>query len=122
MPGSISRPVDARKLGRMYWLPPGGQGNGLDDDAWAVLLEVPGEMVQPVLDTLRNARVPAYAAMARPSLSPRAGRSAAPGYRVWVGTSAYGRAQDTLIALLPSLTRPGASSRLPHLDPGAVPA
>jgi hypothetical protein len=111
MPGSISRPVDARKLGRLYWLPPGGQGNGLDDDAWALLVEVTGEMVQPVLTALRDARVPGYAAAAGPGQSRRArrpGRKPAPLYRVWVGTSAYGRAQDTLIALLPSLTGPAA--------------
>jgi hypothetical protein len=115
MPASISRAVAARDLGRLWWLPPGGQGNGLDDDAWALLLEVTPEMVRPVLAALRDARVPAYAAATSPGLSRRARRAAryggTPGYRVWVGTSAYGRAQDTLIALLPSLTRPAASGR-----------
>jgi hypothetical protein len=114
MPGSISRPVDAPKLGTLYWLPPGGQGNGLDDDAWALLVEVTGEIVRPVLTALRDARVPGYAAAAGPGLSRRPGRAGhrpAPLYRVWVGTSAYGRAQDTLIALLPSLTGPAARGR-----------
>lgn len=107
MSASISRPLQRpQQLGRLWWLPPGGQGNGLDDEAWAPILEVSTDIVAPLLAAFRAAGVPAYAATTQPAASPRSAGAAAPcDYRVWVGTSAYGRAGDTLIAIMPSLTR-----------------
>jgi hypothetical protein len=42
----VSRPV-ARlgRFGRLWWLPAGGHGNGLDDCAWAPVLQVSGQIV-----------------------------------------------------------------------------
>ncbi len=35
MTAPISRPAEqAARPGRLWWLPAGGYGNGLDDDAW----------------------------------------------------------------------------------------
>jgi hypothetical protein len=111
MPASISRPgAVPQRFGRLWWLPSGGLGNGLDDDAWAPILEVPGDLVVPLLAALRAAGVPAYAAGATPAAG-RAGPARAPGCRLWVGSSAYGRAEETLIAVLPSLTRGPADGR-----------
>jgi hypothetical protein len=101
---SISRPAVQRQFGRLWWLPPGGLGNGIDDHAWAPILEVAGDLVAPLLAALRAAGVPAYAAAVRPgALSAR--------HNLWVGTSAYGRAEQTLIAALPSLTDGRSDSR-----------
>jgi hypothetical protein len=105
MPASISRPATVpQRFGRLWWLPPGGLGNGIDDDGWAPILEVPDDIVAPLLAALRAAGIPAYAASLTSASA--ASRSAGPPRcRLWVGTSAYGRAEETLIALLPSLTR-----------------
>jgi len=105
MSASISRPVQQpQRFGRLWWLPPGGQGNGIDDDAWAPILEVGAGIAVPLLGAFRAAGVPAYAASTQPALSRRAARMAGPAYRIWVGTSAYGRAEETLITVMPSLT------------------
>lgn len=38
---SASRPAkQSASPGHLWWLPPGGCGNGLDDAAWAPILEV----------------------------------------------------------------------------------
>jgi hypothetical protein len=105
MSASISRPVQqSQRCGRLWWLPPGGQGNGLDDEAWAPILEVGPGIVTPLLAALLAAGVPAYAASTQAGPSRRRARAAAPcDYRVWVGTSAYSRAVDTLVAVMPAL-------------------
>jgi hypothetical protein len=106
MPASVSRPVQGlQRFGRLWWLPSGGQGNGLDDDAWAPILEVGADVVTPLLAAFRAAGVPAYCAGMRPALSRRGACGQAPSdYRVWVGSSAHGRAVETLITVMPSLT------------------
>jgi len=112
MPASICRPATVpQRFGRLWWLPPGGLGNGIDDDAWAPILDVSADIVAPLLAALRTAGVPAYAAGAAPAPA-RASRAARPpGRRLWVGTSAYGRAEETLLAVLPSLTGRPADGR-----------
>jgi hypothetical protein len=101
MSASISRPArPPQRFGRLWWLPPHGHGNGLDDDAWAPILDVPADRVTPLLTALRAAAVPAYAAAAPVRPARRAARAATPpGYRIWVGSSAHARAEDTLIRL-----------------------
>jgi hypothetical protein len=105
MPASASRPAAGlQRYGRLWWLPSGGQGNGLDDAAWAPILEVSADVVTPLLAAFRAAGVPAYAASIRPAISRRGSGPAAADFRVWVGSSAYGRAVETLITVLPALT------------------
>jgi len=113
MPASISRPASVpQRFGRLWWLPPGGRGNGIDDDAWAPILEVAGDIVAPLLAALRTAGIPAYAAGPTRAAAGRGRSPTAPRWRLWVGTSAYGRAEETLIAVLPSLTgRPARGRR-----------
>ncbi len=117
MPASISRPMlQPERFGRLWWLPSGGLGNGIDDQAWAPILDTAADLVTPLLAALRAARVPAYAADLPAAPSRRMGRDhAAPRCRIWVGTSAHGRAEETLLAVLPSLTRsqclPGRNQR-----------
>jgi hypothetical protein len=102
-------PKYAGQVGRLWWLPAGGRGNGLDDDSWAPILEVSDEVVPQVLSMLRKAGVPAYAAPARPAKVRLQDRSARPaGCQLWVGASAYARAETALVTAMPSLVRKAA--------------
>jgi hypothetical protein len=70
MTASVSRPAEQTgRWGRLWWLPAGGYGNGLDDDAWVPVLEVSERVVPTVLGVLGEAGVPAYAAPARSGAS-----------------------------------------------------
>jgi hypothetical protein len=104
MPAPVSRPVRTHQHGTLWWLPSGGQGNGLGDAAWAPVLDVPAGIVAPLLAAFSAARVPAYAAQPDPfsrCIDRRVG--ARRGWRIWVGTSAYGRAEDVLLSVMPAL-------------------
>jgi len=104
---SVSRPVQQLwRFGRLWWLPANGYGNGLDDDGWAPILEVDARITAPLLESFRAAGVPAYAAPVHPrSHALAAFTERWPAYRVWVGTSAYARAEQTLLSVMPALTR-----------------
>jgi hypothetical protein len=103
MTASVSRPATRLScFGRLWWLPAGGCGNGLDDQAWAPALQVSGQAVPRLLSALREAGVPAYAARAE---GPR-GHGRQPGTcQLWVGASGYGRAETVLLAVMPRLAR-----------------
>ena len=112
MSGSVSRPVQqSQQVGSLWWLPVGGEGNGLGDSGWAPIAVVPAALARPLLKAFGAAGVPAYAAPAAPRT--RAARRAAAGARndaqIYVGTSAYGRAEETLLDVLPGLL--GRASR-----------
>ncbi|SRR6266568_1062809 len=110
MAASVSRPAEQiGQRGRLWWLPAGGYGNGLDDEAWAPVLEISEEAVPAVLSALGEADVPAYAAPARSAASRLRDHTGRPeGYQLWVGASAYGRAEMTLVRVMPYLTREAA--------------
>lgn len=107
MTASVSRPAgQVSRFGRLWWLPPGGCGNGLDDQAWAPALQISEQIVPQVLDALRDAGVPAYAARV-PALvrRPRDRTGQPDSYQLWVGASAYGRAEAALLAVMTRLAR-----------------
>jgi hypothetical protein len=106
----VSRPAEQTgRRGRLWWLPSGGCGNGLDDDAWAPVLEVSEHVVPALLRVLGEAGVPAYAAPARSGARRLSDHSRRPdGYRLWVGASFYGQAETTLVRVMPYLTREAA--------------
>jgi hypothetical protein len=111
MTAPVSRAaVRASQRGRLWWLPAGGCGNGLDDQAWAPVLEVSEDVIQQVLSALRQAGVPGYAAPLRSpgrrlrDREPRRAES----WQLWVGASAYGRAEAALVRAVPQLGRQGA--------------
>jgi hypothetical protein len=65
MAESVSRPAEQTgRRGRLWSLPPGGYWNGLDDEAWVLVLEVSERVVPTVICALAEADVPAYAAPA----------------------------------------------------------
>jgi hypothetical protein len=95
--------------GRLWWLPAGGYGNGLDDATWTPVLEVSERVVPRLLQMLGEVGVPAYAAPARPRANRLRDRTRRPeGYQLWVGASLYGRAEMTLIRVMPCLAREAA--------------
>lgn len=109
MAAPVSRPVRYGAVSRLWWLPAGGLGNGLDDDSWIPILEISERIVPQVLSSLRLARVPAYAAPTHPAaVALRAGSAVPPGYQLWVGGSAYGEAESALLAVMPSLANEAA--------------
>jgi hypothetical protein len=106
MTAPVSRPAaQLGRFGRLWWLPPGGRGNGLDDQAWAPVLQVSGQVVPQLLSALREAAVPAYAARVR---EPRDRGRQPESYQLWVGASGYGRAETVLLAVMPRLAREAA--------------
>ena len=102
MTASVTRPAEhLRRFGRLWWLPAGGLGNGLDDDSWAPLLEVNADIVGLLLEAFRIAGVPAHAALAHPTARRLAASTPAAWwhYRVWAGASTEplpGLAKSTL--------------------------
>ena len=110
MAASVSRLAEQTgRWGRLWWLPAGGDGNGLDDNAWAPVLEVSEQVVPTLIRVLGEAGVPAYAAPACSGASRLKHRTRRPeGYQLWVGASAYGRAESTLVRVMPYLTREAA--------------
>ena len=106
MTASVSRP--AGQPSRLGWLPAGGYGNGLDDQAWAPALRVSEQVV--LLDGLRAAGAPACAARMRPPLRRPWDRRRKPpdSCQLWVGASAYSRAEAALLAVMPRLAREAA--------------
>ena len=110
MTAPISRPAGQfASHGRLWWLPVGGDGNGLDDAAWAPVLEISRDVVPDVLAALADAGVPGYAAPAHPPGYRLRDRSRRPEtYRLWVGASGHGRAEDVLVAVMPRLAREAA--------------
>ncbi len=110
MTAPVSRPAaQPASRGRLWWLPTGGYGNGLDDTAWVPVLEVSERVVPAVLGALADAGVPGYAAPAHPPGYRLRDRSRQPEtWRLWVGASAHGRAEEVLVAVMPRLVREAA--------------
>jgi hypothetical protein len=95
--------------GRIWWLPSRGYGNGLDDTAWAPVLEVSPGIVPALFSCLREAGVPAFAAPARPVAAQLRDNLGCPeAFRLWVGASAYGTAEAALMDVMPRLAREAA--------------
>jgi hypothetical protein len=82
----------SRRAAQAYWLPPGGIGNGLDAQTWAVLIDADVNELILLLDTLRDADIAAYAARLN-RLGQRMPRSV---FRIWVDTWAHARAEDVI--------------------------
>jgi hypothetical protein len=111
MAARVTRRVQqpAGQFARLWWLPAGGYGNGLNDNSWVPVLEISEQIVPQVLRVLRDAGVPGYAAPARLAASRLRDRSERPtGWGLWVGASGYGRAEAALLAAMPSLSREAA--------------
>jgi hypothetical protein len=106
----VSLPAETpSRFGRLWWLPVAGHGNGLDDRAWAPALQISEQIVPQVLRALRDAGVPAYAAPVRAPGRRLANRGRRPkSYQLWVGASAYGRAEAALLIVMPQLAREAA--------------
>lgn len=80
----------------LYWLPPGGIGNGLNAPTWTVLIDADASILMLLLDTLREADIPAYAAR----LDRLGRRAPASLFRIWVDTWTHARAEDVIREVL----------------------
>jgi len=110
MAAPVSRPVMLYGgRSRLWWLPAGGLGNGLDDASWVPILAISERIVPRVLTSLRLAGAPAYAAPADSVAMSQAESALPPGYQLWVGASAYGEAEAALLAIMPALAREAAA-------------
>jgi hypothetical protein len=89
--------------GRLYWLPPGGIGNGLEAQTWAVLIDTDASDLVLLLDTLRDADIAAYAARVGPLRRSRP----SPVFRIWVDTWTHARAEDVVREVLTRHRRGG---------------
>lgn len=82
------------RASRLYWLPSGGTGNGLEAQTWAVLIDTDASQLTLLLDTLRDADIAAYAARVNRLSRGRKGRSST--FRIWVDTWTHARAEDVI--------------------------
>jgi hypothetical protein len=111
MSASVTKPLRLpERFGRLRWLTSKGQGNGLSDAAWAPIAEVDAAVVPALLAELQAADVPAFAApvSVRPLSASRGRRPQAAvkqRSRLWVGSGACSRAEETLRIKLPALLR-----------------
>jgi hypothetical protein len=83
-------------MGRAYWLPPGGIGNGLRAQTWAVLVDADASILILLLDSLREADIPAHAVR----LDTLGRRAPASVFRIWVDTWTHARAEDVVREVL----------------------
>jgi hypothetical protein len=86
---------ELKRHGVMYWLPPGGRGNGVSADTWLLLAELEAGYVTTVLDLLAEADVGGYVA------SPGGQRAHANRCdHLYVDAMRYHRAEDVLMLFL----------------------
>lgn len=99
MSTSDEQPISADRylrLGRPYWLPPDGHGNGLDALTWAQLARIPHAAAERLLAALRDKDIPGWTAPVDPHHHPEAATAM---YDVWVATIDIDSAEDVAMAL-----------------------
>jgi hypothetical protein len=82
----------------MFWLPPGGCGNGLDAPAWAEIADLLDEEVVLVIPELTAAHIPAY--LAPPHQRSGSADPTVLRRRLWVDSTQYHRTEDVLMRVL----------------------
>jgi hypothetical protein len=92
--------------GPMFWLPPGGFGNGLTATAWAQIADLSDDNLPEVLFSLTESGIPAHVAALRRRPGSKADGLRRTTYRLWVASSSYGRAQDVLMPLYRAFEHP----------------
>ena len=90
---------DYPERGVPFWLPPSGSGNGLSAPAWAEILQIPGRSVAPVLSVLPAHDIAGFVDLAADETEHRVLTGQA-GYRLWVDSHQYSRAEDLLMRVL----------------------
>jgi hypothetical protein len=92
------------RLPVMFWLPPGGIGNGVRASAWAELADLDADDVDTILGVLAAADVGGYVA----TPGGRARRRKEPVvHRLWVDSLQYHKAEDVLMAYFAERGRRG---------------
>jgi len=100
---------DAISMGRPYWLPPAGRGNGLDARFWSQIAQVPQAMADPLLLSLRDAGIPGWASAVHPFGQPHPDDPEAP-YDVWIATERHDAGEEVVMRYLNSVADAARSS------------
>lgn len=101
MTGAMERPIPELVGRNRWWLPRVGVGYGLDDSGWTPVLEVDATLVGDLLIVLREEGVPAFASPTGSVVHRlRRGRLSRRSFLLWVGTSRYDTAEETLTRTL----------------------
>jgi hypothetical protein len=108
MSSSGEQPIDAVELirtGRPYWLPPTGHGNGLDTLFWVPIADVPHELSEALLRSLRERDVPAWVDrvtthQVRLARTRRRATEVPETDRIWVATARFDTAEDVIMWVL----------------------
>lgn len=118
MSGAEETPIPAERLislGRAYWLPPVGYGNGIDALFWAQLAREPHPVADLLLRALESRGIPGWVAPVDRH-HPESGDAL---YDVWTATVDIDAAEDTVMAVMNARPRHGMP-REP--DPPAPPS
>jgi hypothetical protein len=94
MPSRVIPMEDLEQRSIMYWLPPGGQDNGVRATMWVLVAELESRDVPPVLSRLADEQVGAYAAPSRRKPGGNAN------CRLYVDGMQYNQAMDALMLSL----------------------
>lgn len=89
-------PEQMFRMGRAYWLPPDGHGNGLEALTWAQLARIPHAHAERVLAALRVRQIPGWTA----PVDRHAPQDDAALYDVWAATIDIDQAEDTAMQVL----------------------
>ncbi|HWU46097.1 MAG TPA: hypothetical protein VN133_05005 [Humibacter sp.] len=93
---------DAIYMGRPYWLPPIGRGNGLDARFWSQIAQVPQAMTGPLLSNLRAGGIPGWVSAVHPFGEPHPDDPELP-YDVWIATSNFDSGEEVVMRYLNSV-------------------
>lgn len=113
MSASEEQPISASdliSLGRPYWLPPVGYGNGLDALFWAQLARVPHAVADALLRAFAQRGIPAWVAPVDRH-HPESGEAL---YDVWTATIELDAAEDVVMTIM---NDPRMRAEHPELDP-----
>ena len=89
-------PEQMFQMGRAYWLPPDGHGNGLEALTWAQLARLPHADAERVLAALREHDIPGWVA----PVDRHAPQDDAASFDVWVATIDIDAAENVAMDVL----------------------
>lgn len=84
----------------MFWLPPGGFGNGIPATAWAELADLTEDEVAPVMMELAGAAIAGYVGVPHHPRDASRRYTGNARYRLWVDSMHYHSAESLLMELL----------------------
>jgi len=114
MPSRILPIEEIEQLGTKFWVPTGGQENGVDASEWTVLADLEGDEVSPVLSTLAAANVAGRAVII--AAAKQLGNAR---HRLYVDAMQYNQAMDALMIALRGKENREVAGYVPRRRPPA---